>query len=163
MAYSQQTGLFYVPSNEWGMDIWNEPISYKKGAAYLGSGFTIKPIFDDYIGSLKAVDPITGKIVWEYKNNAPLWGGVLATAGNLVFTGNPEGYLMAFNAKTGEMVYKFNTGSGVVSSPITWEQDGEQYVTVVSGWGGAVPLWGGDVAQKVKNFNQGGSVWTFKL
>jgi alcohol dehydrogenase (cytochrome c) len=163
MAYSQQTGLFYVPSNEWGMDIWNEPISYKKGAAYLGSGFTIKPIFDDYIGSLKAVDPISGKVVWEYKNNAPLWGGVLATAGNLVFTGNPEGYLMAFNAKTGEMVYKFNTGSGVVSSPITWEQDGEQYVTVVSGWGGAVPLWGGDVAQKVKNFNQGGSVWTFKL
>jgi alcohol dehydrogenase (cytochrome c) len=163
MAYSQKTGLFYVPSNEWGMDIWNEPVSYKKGAAYLGSGFTIKPLFDDHIGSLKAIDPKTGEIVWEYKNNAPLWAGVLTTAGNLVFTGNPEGYLLAFNAKTGELVYKFNTGSGVVSSPITWEQDGDQYVTVVSGWGGAVPLWGGEVAKKVKNLNQGGSVWTFKL
>ena len=163
MAYSQDTGLFYVPSNEWGMDIWNEPVSYKKGAAYLGSGFTIKPIFDDYIGSLKAVDPKTGEVKWEYKNAAPLWGGVLTTAGNLVFTGNPEGYLMAFDAKTGEQVYRFQTGSGIVSSPITWEQGGEQYLTVVSGWGGAVPLWGGDVAKTVKKFNQGGTVWTFKL
>ena len=67
------------------MDIWNEPITYKKGAAYLGAGFTIKPIFDDHIGALRAIDPKTGKIVWEYKNKAPLWGGVLTTAGDLVF------------------------------------------------------------------------------
>jgi alcohol dehydrogenase (cytochrome c) len=163
MAYSQDTGYFYVPSNEWGMDIWNEPINYKKGAAYLGAGFTIKPIFEDHIGALKAIDPKTGEIKWTYKNKAPLWGGVLATAGGLVFTGNPEGYLMAFDAETGEMLYKFNTGSGVVSSPITWKMDGEQYVTIVSGWGGAVPLWGGEVAKEVKDINQGGSVWTFKL
>ncbi|WP_207952019.1 PQQ-dependent methanol/ethanol family dehydrogenase [Pseudomaricurvus alcaniphilus] len=162
MAYSQKTELFYVPSNEWGMDIWNEPVSYKKGAAYLGSGFTIKPIFD-HIGSLKAINPKTGEIEWEFKNDAPLWGGVLATAGNLVFFGNPEGYLLGLNAKTGEVEYKFNTGSGIVGSPITWEQDGEQYLSVVSGWGGAVPLWGGEVAKKIKNLNQGGTVWTFKL
>ncbi|BFM06148.1 PQQ-dependent methanol/ethanol family dehydrogenase [Halioxenophilus aromaticivorans] len=163
MAYSQDTELFYVPSNEWGMDIWNEPVEYKAGAAYLGSGFTIKPIYDDHIGSLKAVDPKTGKIVWEYKNGAPLWGGVLTTAGNLVFFGTPEGYLLGLNAKTGEIEYKFNTGSGIVGSPITWTQDGEQYLSVLSGWGGAVPLWGGEVAKSVKNFNQGGTVWTFKL
>ncbi len=163
MGYSQETGLFYVPSNEWGMDIWNEPINYKKGAAYLGAGFTIKPIFDDYIGSLKAIDPVSGEVKWEYRNPAPLWGGVLTTAGNLVFMGVPEGHFIAFDATTGEVLYKFNTGSGVVSSPVTWEQDGEQYVSVVSGWGGAIPLWGGEVAKTVKNFNQGGSVWTFKL
>ncbi|GAA0785360.1 PQQ-dependent methanol/ethanol family dehydrogenase [Marinobacterium sediminicola] len=163
MAYSQDTGLFYVPSNEWAMDIWNEPVSYKKGAAYLGAGFTIKPLNEEYIGVLRAIDPKSGKEVWRYKNFAPLWGGVLATKGNLVFTGNPEGYLMAFDAKTGEMLYKFQTGSGIVGSPITWEMDGEQYVSVVSGWGGAVPLWGGEVAKRVKHLNQGGSVWTFKL
>lgn len=163
MAYSQKTGLFYVPSNEWGMDIWNEPVNYKKGAAYLGSGFTIKPVFEDHIGSLKAIDPVSGEVKWEYKNTAPLWGGVLTTAGDLVFIGNPEGYLLGFNAKSGELVYKFNTGSGIVGSPITWEQDGEQYVSVVSGWGGAIPLWGGEVAKFVKDFNQGGSVWTFKI
>lgn len=163
MAYSQQTGMFYIPSNEWGMDIWNEPIAYKKGAAYLGAGFTIKPLYDDHIGVLRAMDPKTGKIAWEYKNKAPLWGGVLTTAGNLVFTGTPEGFLKAFDAKTGKELWKFNTGSGVVGSPVTWEQDGEQYVAVMSGWGGAVPLWGGEVAKAVQHINQGGALWVFKL
>ena len=163
MAYSQQTGLFYVPSNEWGMEIWNEPITYKKGAAYLGAGFTIKPLYDDYIGSLRAIDPKTGKIAWEVKNTAPLWGGVMTTSGNLVFWGTPEGYLKAANAKTGKVVWQFQTGSGIVAPPVSWEQDGEQYVAVVSGWGGAVPLWGGEVAKKVNFLEQGGSVWVFKL
>jgi alcohol dehydrogenase (cytochrome c) len=163
MAYSQQTEMFYVPSNDWCMDIWNEAVTYKKGAAYLGAGFTIKPAHEDHIGVLRAIDPTTGEIKWEYKNPSPLWGGVLTTAGNLVFTGTPEGYLKAFNAKTGEEVWKFNTGSGVVGSPITWEQDGVQYVAVTSGWGGAVPLWGGEVAKLVKDFNQGGSLWVFRL
>lgn len=162
-AYSPDTGLFYIPANEWGMDIWNEPIAYKKGAAYLGAGFTIKTINDDYIGALRAVDPKTGKIVWEAKNNAPLWGGVLATKGGLVFAGTPEGFLKAYDAKSGQEVWKFQTGSGVVAPPITWDQDGEQYIAVVSGWGGAVPLWGGDVAAKVNYLQQGGSVWVFKL
>ncbi|UTW13418.1 PQQ-dependent methanol/ethanol family dehydrogenase [Marinobacterium rhizophilum] len=163
MAFSQDTGLFYVPSNEWAMDIWNEATAYKKGAAYLGAGFTISALNDDYIGVLRAMDPKTGKEVWRYKNYAPLWGGVMTTKGGLVFTGNPEGYLLAFDARTGEEKYKFNTGSGIVGTPITWEQDGEQYVSVVSGWGGAVPLWGGEVAKRVKHLNQGGTVWTFKL
>ena len=162
MAYSPKTGLFYVPTNEWGMEIWNEPITYKKGAAYLGAGFTIKPLFDDHIGSLRAIDPKTGKVAWEVKNTAPLWGGVM-TAGDLVFWGTPEGFLKAADAKTGKVVWQFQTGSGVVAPPITWMQDGEQYISVVSGWGGAVPLWGGEVAKKVNFLEQGGSVWTFKL
>jgi alcohol dehydrogenase (cytochrome c) len=163
ISYSQDTGLFYVPSNEWAMDIWNEPTAYKKGAAYLGAGFTIKPMNDDYIGVMRAMDPKTGKEVWRYKNYSPLWGGVLSTKGNLVFFGTPEGYLLGLNAKNGNVEFKFNTGSGIVGSPITWEQDGAQYLSVVSGWGGAVPLWGGEVAKRVKHLNQGGTVWTFKL
>ncbi len=162
MAYSPKTGLFYVPTNEWGMEIWNEPITYKKGAAFLGAGFTIKPLFDDHIGSLRAVNPKTGKIEWEVKNEAPLWGGVM-TAGDLVFWGTPEGFLKAADAKTGKVVWQFQTGSGVVAPPITWTEGGEQYVSVVSGWGGAVPLWGGEVAKKVNLLEQGGSVWTFKI
>ena len=162
MAYSPKTGLFYVPSNEWGMEIWNEPITYKKGAAYLGAGFTIKPLNEDYIGAMRAIDPKTGKVAWEVKNSAPLWGGVL-TAGDLVFWGTPEGYLKAADAKTGKIVWQFQTGSGIVAPPITWKQDGEQYISVVSGWGGAVPLWGGEVAKRVNFLEQGGSVWTFKL
>ena len=163
MAFSPKTGNFYVPSNEWGMDIWNEPVTYKKGAAYLGSGFTIKPIFKDYIGSLKAIDPDTGKVKWEFKNNAPLWAGVMTTAGGLVFTGTPEGEIIAFDDETGEKLWSFQTGSGIVGQPITWEQDGEQFLAIISGWGGAVPLWGGEVAKKVNYLNQGGTLWTFRL
>lgn len=163
MAYSPQTKLFYVPANEWGMEIWNEPVTYKKGAAYLGSGFTIKTLNDGPMGALRAIDPKSGKIVWEVPNNAPLWGGVLTTGGNLVFWGTPEGFLKAADAKTGKEVWSFQTGSGVVAPPVTWQQNGEQYVAVVSGWGGAVPLWGGDVAKKVSYLEQGGSVWVFKL
>ena len=163
MSYSQHTGNFYVPSNEWGMDIWNEPVTYREGAAYLGSGFTIKPLFEDYIGSLKAIDPDSGEIKWEYRNEAPLWGGVMTTAGGLVFFGTPEGKFIALNDETGEEVWSFQTGSGIVGQPITWEMDGAQYVSVVSGWGGAVPLWGGEVANRVNYLNQGGMVWTFKL
>jgi alcohol dehydrogenase (cytochrome c) len=163
MAFSQRTGNFYVPSNEWGMDIWNEPVTYKKGAAYLGSGFTIKPMYEDHIGSLKAIDPDTGDLKWEYKNDAPLWGGVMTTAGGLVFTGTPEGKFMAFDDETGDVLWSFQTGSGIVGQPVTWEMDGEQYVSVISGWGGAVPLWGGEVAKKVNFLNQGGMLWTFRL
>ncbi|MDB5844261.1 MAG: PQQ-dependent dehydrogenase, methanol/ethanol family protein [Polaromonas sp.] len=162
MAYSPKTGLFYVPTNEWGMDIWNEPINYKKGAAFLGAGFTIRPLFDDHIGSLRAIDPKTGKVAWEVKNTAPLWGGVMTTA-DLVFWGTPEGFLKAADAKTGKVVWQFQTGSGVVAPPITWKEGNDQYISVVSGWGGAVPLWGGEVAKKVNMLEQGGSVWTFKL
>jgi alcohol dehydrogenase (cytochrome c) len=163
MAYSPKTKLFYVPTNEWGMDIHNEPISYKKGGAYLGAGFTIKPLFEDHIGSLRAIDPKTGKVTWEVKNSAPLWGGVLTTAGDLVFWGTPEGYLKAADAKTGKILWQFQTGSGIVAPPITWNDGADQYVSVVSGWGGAVPLWGGEVAKRVNFLEQGGSVWTFKL
>ncbi len=163
MAYSQNTGLFYVPANEWGMDMWNQPVTYKKGAAYMGAGFTIKPVYEDHIGALKAIDPKTGKIKWKYENKAPLWGGVLATAGGIVFTGTPEGELLGLDDATGKVLYKFQVGSGIVGSPITWEQDGEQYVSVVSGWGGAVPLWGGEVAKSIKHISQGGMVHVFKL
>jgi alcohol dehydrogenase (cytochrome c) len=88
---------------------------------------------------------------------------VLTTGGNLVFWGTPEGFLKAADAKTGKVVWEFQTGSGVVAPPISWEQGGEQFISVVSGWGGAVPLWGGDVASKVNYLEQGGMVWVFKI
>ena len=101
--------------------------------------------------------------VWEHKETFPLWAGTLTTGGGLVFTGTSDGYVKAFDSRNGKELWKFQTGSGVVAPPITWEDKGEQYVAVVSGWGGAVPLWGGDVAKKVNYLEQGGSVWVFKL
>ena len=97
------------------------------------------------------------------KAPSPFTSGVMTTGGGLAFAGTPEGEFKALDDTTGEVLWTFQTGSGIVAPPITWEQDGEQYVAVSSGWGGAVPLWGGDVAQKVNYLEQGGSVWVFKL
>lgn len=163
MAYSQDTGLFYVPANHWEEDYWTTPIEYKKGAAYLGQGFTIKRSYEDHVGILRAVDPVKGNIVWSHKEKLPLWAGVLATKGGLVFTGTSDGFLKAFDAKTGKELFKFQTGSGIVSCPITWEENGEQYIGLANGYGGAVPLWGGDMAELTKTVSQGGSFWVFKI
>ncbi|EIT71190.1 MULTISPECIES: methanol/ethanol family PQQ-dependent dehydrogenase [Hydrocarboniphaga] len=163
MSYSPDTNLFYIPANEWGMDYWTEHLQYKAGAAYLGQGFRIKRIFDDHVGVLRAIDPVTGKIAWEHKEEMPLWAGTLTTKGGLVITGTSDGYVKAFDNKTGKELWKFQTGSGVVSCPITWEMDGEQYIGIASGYGGAVPLWGGDMADMTKKVSQGGSFWVFKL
>jgi len=163
MSYSPDTGLFYIPANHWAMDYWTEHLTYKAGSAYLGQGFRIKRLFDDHVGILRAIDPKTGKIAWEHKEQFPLWAGTLTTAGNLVFTGTTDGYVKAFDAKTGKELWKFQTGSGIVSVPVTWETDGEQYIGVSSGFGGAVPLWGGDMAALTKQVTQGGSFWAFKL
>ena len=163
MSYSKDTGLFYVPANHWGEDYWTEKVEYNPGAAFLGMGFRIRKTHDDHVGVLRAFDPVTGEKKWEHKETMPLWAGTMATAGNLVFTGTSDGYLKAFNASTGAELWKFQTGSGVVSSPITWEMDGKQYVGITSGYGGAVPLWGGDMADLTKQVQQGGSFWVFEL
>lgn len=163
MAYSEDTGLFYVGANEWGMELWNEPITYKKGAAYLGAGFTIKTTHDDYIGALRAINPISGKVEWENRYELPMMGGGLVTKGGVLFYGTAEGYFRAVDAKDGRELWKFQTGSAVMAAPITWTMDGQQYVAVLSGYGGALPMWGGDAAKKLAKVNQGASVWVFKL
>lgn len=163
MAYNQKTELFYIPSNDWSEDYWTENVTYNKGLAYLGQGFRIKRKYDDHVGALRAIDPTNGEIVWEHKEEMPLWGGVVTTAGNLVFTGTADGYVKAFHAKTGEELWRFQTGSGVVSQPIVYEVDGVQYLALASGYGGAVPLWGGDMADMTENVSQGGSFWVFAL
>ena len=163
MAYSQNTGWFYLGANHWKEDYWTEEVNYVKGNAYLGQGFRIKTLFDDHVGVLRAVDPVSGEIKWTHKEKLPLWAGVLATKGGLIFTGTGDGFIKAFDEKTGEELWKFQTGSGIVSCPITWEMDGEQYIGFASGYGGAVPLWGGDMAELTKPVAQGGSFWVFKL
>ena len=85
-------------------------------------------------GAARASDPE----VWRVTHPSPWNGGVLATAGNLVFTGHQTGELAAYDATTGELLWSFRTGSGIIGMPVTWEQDGKQYVAVASGIGGVL-------------------------
>lgn len=163
MSYSHDTGWFYIPANHWQEDYWTENVTYKKGAAYLGQGFRIKRQFDTHVGALTAIDPATGEIKWTHKEEMPLWAGTLVTKGGLVITGTSDGFVKAFDKETGEELWQFQTGSGIVSQPVTWEADGQQYIGITSGYGGAVPLWGGDMAEQTKQVSQGGSFWVFAV
>src|SRR5699024_4614157 len=89
-------------------------------------------------GFVKAFDAATGEEVWRWRNQAPMCASVLATGGDLVFTGTPTGQFLAFHARTGELLWQFQTGSGHHSSPTTYSVDGRQYIAVPVGWGGWV-------------------------
>jgi alcohol dehydrogenase (cytochrome c) len=104
---------------------------------------------------------VAGKKLWEVPTATPYWAGVLSTAGGLVFTGAQTGEFMAYDADTGAKLWQFQTGSGISSLPITWERNGQQYVTVVSGGATLYGFLGGDA--KLANVPAGSSVWTFKL
>jgi glucose dehydrogenase len=114
--------------------------------------FIIEPSHEENWGTLTALDLTEkGKIAWQVKTDKPLIGGVLATAGGLVFTGEGGGDFMGFDAKTGNKLWSFNCGAGVNAPPVSYELDGEQYIAVAAG---GSQIWG---------FRQGGAVVVFGL
>ncbi len=164
-AYHPDTGLVYVPTNEWCMKIRGAQVEYSAGQPHVGAEFEMYQVPGlDHVGQLQAIDPTTGEVQWKEDFKAPLWGGVLTTGGNLVFTGNlDKREFMAFDAKTGEKLWSQTTNSGVVGTPMSYTVDGTQYVAVWSGFGGAIPLWAGPVAKLTENIPMGGVLWVFKL
>lgn len=164
MAFNPNTKLLYANTYDWGMDYETLPAeqaaNQKAGAPAFGVKFPAA--YDpDYRGVLRAIDPLTGKAKWETKFKSPNIAGTLVTAGGLVFTGMLTGEFIAVDAETGKIVWQFQTPSGIVSQPVTWEKDGKQYITVGSGSGGVYVARAGD--PNLANTPPGGTVWTFKL
>ena len=159
-AYSPRTGLLYVPVIESCMEMRKAAAVFVQGIPYWGGGPGATQGDDgSSYGHLSAIDPSTGAIKWQYKDDYPLVGGTLATAGGLVFSGNQAGYALAFDAETGELLWRFQTGSGVRGQPVTYKLDGRQYVAVPSGGGGlATTLLG-----KPEKVNQGSALVVFAL
>ncbi|WOH68556.1 lanthanide-dependent methanol dehydrogenase XoxF5 [Bradyrhizobium sp. BWA-3-5] len=136
-AYSPDTQLFYVPTNHVCMDYEPFKVSYTAGQPYVGATLSMfPPQGENHMGNFIAWDGKTGKIVWSNKEQFSVWSGALATAGGVVFYGTLEGYLKAVDAKTGKELYKFKTPSGIIGNVTTYEQNGRQYVAVLSGVGG---------------------------
>lgn len=149
MSYNPQTGLVYIPAlvtaNLYAdgpaplvaLNLWNvgtAPIDLPDDPAALGEiGQTTK-------GMLLAWDPVKQEAAWSQDLVSPWNGGTLSTGGNLVFQGAADGRFAAYAADTGELLWQTPTNSGVVAAPISYELDGEQYVTVLSGWGGVYAL-----------------------
>jgi alcohol dehydrogenase (cytochrome c) len=131
-SFSPQTSLFYVAARE-QCDIFTAtPQPFHAGRLYIGSTY-FKPSSDKPWGALRAIDPSTGRVKWEFRYVTPPWGGTLATAGELAFAGTMEGNLIAFDARTGKALWHFQTGSAIYSSPITFSANGKQYIAIASG------------------------------
>ena len=138
-AYDPQLGLLFIPSTE-GCDF----IVNAEQKSFVDQGGTVKPrerfgggttknLQPRRYGSLKSVDPTTGEIKASVKMPYPNYGGVLATAGNLVFIGQVDGTLYAYDARTLQEVWTFNTGTGINAPPITYAVNGKQYIAILVG------------------------------
>jgi len=159
MSFSPQTRLVYFPvadlafpfvpeANAAHHDLaWNTGVDFNAGSLP-----QVPKIKAQILGSLKghlaAWDPIANKEVWRAELGHPWNGGVVSTAGNLVFQGTAMGEFVAYRADTGEKVWSAETQAGVLAAPISYEIDGEQYVAVEVGWGGAFGLAAGELALK---------------
>ena len=132
-SFDLQTGLFYVTARE-QCDIFSTaPQPYEAGHAYYGSAYFPSDEAEPYWGALRALDPSTGKVKWEFRHISPTWSGVLSTAGGLLFTGDAEGNLIALDATTGKPLWHFQMGGAVYASPMTFAVDGKQYVAIAAG------------------------------
>ncbi len=136
-AYSPQTKLFYVPTNNICMDYEGVEVKYAAGQPYVGAIVRMFPGPDKIRGAFVAWDPTTGTKKWEIPEELAAYGGALATAGGVVFYGTMEGWLKAVDARTGKELWRFKTPSGIIGNPMTYTgPDGKQYVAVLSGIGG---------------------------
>ena len=132
-TYDPQTKLFYVTAREQCDVFSTAPQPYEAGHAYYGSAYFPNDDAAPFYGALRAIDPDTGKVKWEWKHPSPTWSGVLSTAGGVVFTGDAEGNFIALDAASGKPLWHFQCGASVYSSPMTYAVDGKQYVAVAAG------------------------------
>lgn len=164
MAYHPGTGLVYIPTMNLCMDMEDKETEYKRGIFYLGKEWTTKVGPGGHAAEIMAWDPVKQKRVWGVKEALPFPGGILTTAGGLVFYGNGEGWFRALNANTGQVLWQFNTGSGIMAAPVTFTANGKQHVAIVSGRTVAVPPFLGEIGARYSNQTpQGGALFVFTL
>jgi len=177
MSYNPNTGLVYIPT----MQGSSFPYSVERGFVHKPGTWNTGVTFgtlqglpqlndEQYQGGtgpsysspgvLVAWDPIARQPRWVVDYPFTINGGTLTTAGNLVFQGGADGYLRAFTADTGDLLWMVNLGVGIMAPPVTYSLDGTQYVSVLVGWGGASGLIGKSAAGTYKGE---GRLWTFKL
>ncbi|MBP2323116.1 alcohol dehydrogenase (cytochrome c) [Kibdelosporangium banguiense] len=132
-AYSPKTELFYVPVQDTGATATRRRREFKESIPYWGAGVQVD--IEDMAGSISAFDA-NGEEKWRWRNELPMCASVLATGGDLVFAGEPSGEFNALDARTGQLLWQFQCGSGHHSSPTTYMVDGRQYIAVPVGWGG---------------------------
>jgi quinohemoprotein ethanol dehydrogenase len=166
MSFNPKTGLVYIPVHEIPYFFKRDPkFEYVPGAWNLGIDMNVGERFPRELvsGHLLAWDPVAQKEVWRAQYTSPWNGGTLTTGGNLVFQGTAHGTFAAYRATDGKLLFETPAGTGIVAAPVTYRVDGEQYVTVMAGWGGAFALAAGDAAAAAGVVDNRGRILTFKL
>jgi len=161
MSYSPDTGLVYIPAQEAGMAYQHDPdFEYKREGWNVGVEFNVAGMPDDLAtrqallptvrGHISAWDPVNQREVWRVQHPNMWNGGMLSTAGNLLFQGNADGELVAYRADSGDRLWSADATTGIVAAPISYRVNGEQYIAVAAGWGGAGALVLGEILADAK-------------
>lgn len=133
-AFSPATNLIYINSQDWCAVAYKRAAKYISGIQYSGGTGKRDPVEQGF-GWTSAIDATSGEFRWRYRSpeGIPMLGSVTPTAGNVVFTGDTAGYFLVFNASTGDVLYRFNTGGVLGGGVATYAVKGTQYVAVMSG------------------------------
>ena len=179
-SYSPRTGFVYMPHNNLCMDFEGVEANYIAGTPYVGANVRYYAGPGGHRGEISAWDPVARKKVWSIKESFPVWSGTVVTAGDVVFYGTMEGWFKAVNARSGELLWQFKTGSGIIGQPISYRgPDGKQYIAVLSGvggWPGAIVTndldvtdataalgWGSAIPDLKEATTKGGMLYVFGL
>lgn len=166
IAVDPTNHMAYVPTLHACMSMKGVPVTYAAGLPFLGETFQMLPDPTDphHLGSFQAIDLDTGKQVWQHKTKDPWDAGALSTAGGVVFSGTTDGKLRAFDAKSGKEIWTSPAlGSAILSDPVAYSVNGTEYVAVWTSYGGVWPIWGGKLADSLKDTPRFGQLYVFKL
>ncbi|MCY4270858.1 MAG: PQQ-dependent dehydrogenase, methanol/ethanol family [Gammaproteobacteria bacterium] len=132
-AFNPDTGLFYVTSFDGEQEFFKRDEDYEEGERYTGGGGRYTQPMDAFHSAIRAIDPTTVDIAWEFPIMPRSSAGITTTAGGLLFSGSVDGYFFALDAASGEELWNISLGARVHAAPMTYAVDGEQFVTIASG------------------------------
>lgn len=174
MSYNPNSRIVYIPAQEMPF-LYAPDKDFKaiRSGVNLGIDMAAASMPDDKAikdqvmsmikGHISAWDPVAQKELWRVQHPGPWNGGLLNTAGKLLFQGNAAGYFVAYDSGNGKKLWSFPAQTGIVASPVTYSVDGEQYVSILAGWGGVFPLLVGEAALKSGKVSNNSRILTFKL
>lgn len=179
-SFSPRTGLVYIPHNNLCMDWQPSEVNYIAGTPYIGAEERYYPGPGGNRGVVTAWNPVQRRAAWKINEDLPVWSGTLTTAGDVVFYGTMDGWFKAVDARTGALLWRFKTDSGIIGQPIAYRgPDGHQYIAILSGiggWPGAIVTnnldtrdataaagWGSALPDLQKRTQVGGTLYVFAL
>jgi alcohol dehydrogenase (cytochrome c) len=163
-TFNPKTGLLYNIGIEWCGEFAARKQEMVPGKTWFGGSIKlVAPPSGKTTSHLDAFDPITGRRVWRVDTKHPLQAALLSTGGDLLFAGDPEGNFSALNARTGERLWSFQTGSGHRGGPISYAVNGKQYIATPSGWGSGIAASLAQFFPELEGARQGATVYAFAL